>query len=194
MQGGANAEELKAVQDLQASIELQRQQNLQTMQSLRSLQDRQMLQQDFDLQAQIQSTLGSAPHLSIGGSASSGYGGVDMMNQGGAMRRSGERAPRRETPYYGEQGHPARPKAGGRDRAKLFVGGLGTIGLDELDNYFSRFGHIVDSVVMKDGQGQPRGFGFVSFDNFDALDNALQSSEHIIAGKTVTVKEADGRR
>ncbi|CAF4360575.1 unnamed protein product, partial [Rotaria sordida] len=35
---------------------------------------------------------------------------------------------------------------------------------NDLKDYFSKFGSIVDVVVMKDRDGQYRGYGFVEFD------------------------------
>lgn len=73
--------------------------------------------------------------------------------------------------------------------AKLFIGGISpNTNKEVLDLHFSRYGNLVDSVVMvKDGK--QRGFGFVTFENYDPIA-AVLSEEQIIDGRVVDVKEA----
>ncbi|XP_069073633.1 cold-inducible RNA-binding protein B-like isoform X2 [Pleurodeles waltl] len=73
------------------------------------------------------------------------------------------------------------------DDAKLFVGGLNfDTNESTLKQTFSKYGQIVDVVVVKDRETQrSRGFGFVTFDNQDDAKDALQA----LNGKTV-----DGRQ
>uniref|UniRef100_A0A7S1A933 RRM domain-containing protein n=1 Tax=Noctiluca scintillans TaxID=2966 RepID=A0A7S1A933_NOCSC len=72
---------------------------------------------------------------------------------------------------------------------KLFLGGISPTTTKELiDDHFSKYGNVIDSVVMyKDGK--PRGFGFVTFDNLDAAYAAL-ADEQFVDGRVVDVKEA----
>ncbi len=67
-------------------------------------------------------------------------------------------------------------KAGAEISAKkLFVGGIKE-GLTEehLKEYFGKYGTIEDCIVMKDKEsGKLRGFGFVTFDDYDPIDKIV---------------------
>jgi len=76
---------------------------------------------------------------------------------------------------------------------KIFVGGLkDTVDEQDLQNYFSQFGNIVRVTIITDREtGKSRGFGFVEFHDYDAVDRiVLLNEDHVIKGKTVTVKKA----
>ena len=92
---------------------------------------------------------------------------------------------------------------------KLFVAGLRE-GIDEqvLQDYFSRFGNVMEVLVMKQADGlllftitidlcsideilgKPRGFAFVLFDDYDAVDKAILGKPHNINGRTLDIKKA----
>ncbi|CAF3658267.1 unnamed protein product [Rotaria sordida] len=74
---------------------------------------------------------------------------------------------------------------------KLFVAGLRD-GIDEacLRQYFSRFGNITEILIMNDRDGKPRGFAFVSFDDYDAVDKIILEKPHLVNGRTLDVKKA----
>ncbi|CAA0836529.1 RNA-binding (RRM/RBD/RNP motifs) family protein [Striga hermonthica] len=75
---------------------------------------------------------------------------------------------------------------------KIFVGGLPST-ITELDfkKYFSRFGTIIDVVVMYDHNTQrPRGFGFITYDSEESVDKVLVKTFHELNGKMVEVKRA----
>jgi RNA recognition motif-containing protein len=77
---------------------------------------------------------------------------------------------------------------------KIFVGVLpSTLTEVEFKNYFEQYGAITDSVVMRDKEKNiPRGFGFVTFDSEDAVnDVVLQESFHELKNKRVEVKRAE---
>ncbi|KAH9329844.1 hypothetical protein KI387_001952 [Taxus chinensis] len=75
---------------------------------------------------------------------------------------------------------------------KIFVGGLApTVTEDDFRKYFEHFGNITDVVVMYDHTTQRhRGFGFITYDSEDAVDNVLEQTFHELKEKTVEVKRA----
>ncbi|KAJ7960283.1 heterogeneous nuclear ribonucleoprotein 1 [Quillaja saponaria] len=79
----------------------------------------------------------------------------------------------------------------GRTR-KIFVGGLAsTVTESDFKQYFDQFGTITDVVVMYDHNTQrPRGFGFITYDSEEAVENVLLKTFHELNGKMVEVKRA----
>jgi RNA-binding protein Musashi len=77
---------------------------------------------------------------------------------------------------------------------KLFIGGLTqTTTKDQLEQTFSVYGQIVDSIVMKNQQtGQSRGFGFVTFKDPSSAQKALQQPNKV-DNKLVDVKFCNPR-
>ncbi|VDD94543.1 unnamed protein product [Enterobius vermicularis] len=75
---------------------------------------------------------------------------------------------------------------------KIFVGGLSTSTTDEqLKEYYSQWGKLVDCIVMRDPTTKrSRGFGFVSFSKQSEVDTAMANRPHVIDGKTVDPKRA----
>lgn len=75
---------------------------------------------------------------------------------------------------------------------KIFVGGLpSSITESDFKEYFDQFGTITDVVVMYDHNTQrPRGFGFITYDQEEAVDNVLHKTFHELNGKMVEVKRA----
>ena len=77
------------------------------------------------------------------------------------------------------------------DERKIFVGGLswGTTE-DDLKEYFSRYGGILDCVLKVDAStGRSRGFGFVLFEDAATVDEVLAQT-HILQGRTITPRKA----
>jgi RNA recognition motif-containing protein len=109
-------------------------------------------------------------------------GGGPSMG-GPSMGRAPGQAPT-QTPT--SSGQPAR-----YNPEKIFVGGL-PISCDDnkLREYFSKYGVIVDAVVMIDRDLQRhRGFGYVLFQDASAVDAAVaEHDQHQIDGKWVDVK------
>ncbi len=58
---------------------------------------------------------------------------------------------------------------------KLFIGGLrDNISDDDLKMYFGGFGVVAEAIVMKEKEtGKSRGFGFVTFDDYDPVDKII---------------------
>ncbi|GMY36698.1 heterogeneous nuclear ribonucleoprotein 1-like [Fagus crenata] len=91
---------------------------------------------------------------------------------------------RNNSSIHGSPG-PARTK-------KIFVGGLAsTVTESDFKKYFDQFGTITDVVVMYDHNTQrPRGFGFITYDSEESVENVLYKTFHELNGKLVEVKRA----
>lgn len=75
---------------------------------------------------------------------------------------------------------------------KIFVGGLSANVTEvEFRSYFEKFGCITDVVIMYDSAThRPRGFGFITFDTEEAVENVMQKNFHELNNKVVEVKRA----
>jgi RNA recognition motif-containing protein len=79
---------------------------------------------------------------------------------------------------------------------KLFVGGFGpTTTVADLRTFFSRFGELVDVVIVPNrSTGQSRGFGFVSYRSAAAADDAIKGMNGIeLDGHPLRVDRAETR-
>ena len=78
---------------------------------------------------------------------------------------------------------------------KLFIGGLNYSTTDEtLNEYFSKFGELVDCVVMKfRDTKRSRGFGFVTYATIEQVDECQNGRPHTIDGTKVETKRATPR-
>ncbi|KAF0689593.1 hypothetical protein As57867_018901, partial [Aphanomyces stellatus] len=74
---------------------------------------------------------------------------------------------------------------------KIFVGGVSwETTEDNLRSHFGQYGALTDAALMKDKySGQPRGFGFVTFEDPSVVDRVL-SETHNLDGRNVEVKRA----
>ncbi|XP_035660015.1 DAZ-associated protein 1-like isoform X9 [Branchiostoma floridae] len=83
----------------------------------------------------------------------------------------------------------------GDEVGKLFVGGISWDTTQEgLKNYFSKFGEVVDCVIMKDSNtGRSRGFGFVKFGDASCVQTVLASGPHNLDGRVIDPKECTPR-
>mmetsp|Transcript_116752 Transcript_116752/g.325325 ORF Transcript_116752/g.325325 Transcript_116752/m.325325 type:complete len:506 (-) Transcript_116752:114-1631(-) len=92
----------------------------------------------------------------------------------------------------GEAPPPKERRPTGPRTDKVFIGGLGEATQEDLVEYFSRYGAIIDAVVMRSREtGKSRGFGFVQYDNFDSVERVMRDFErHRILGKWVEVKRS----
>uniref|UniRef100_A0A8D3E8S9 RNA binding motif protein X-linked n=1 Tax=Scophthalmus maximus TaxID=52904 RepID=A0A8D3E8S9_SCOMX len=76
---------------------------------------------------------------------------------------------------------------------KLFIGGLNTETTEKaLDQYFSKYGRIVEVILMKDREtNKSRGFAFVTFESpADAKDAAREMNGKSLDGKPIKVEQA----
>ena len=73
----------------------------------------------------------------------------------------------------------------------VFVGGLED-GIDdsELHKYFSEFGFVTRALRIPDKDGPKRKFGFIDFDDYDAVDIVVGQRDHSINGHRVRVELA----
>lgn len=75
---------------------------------------------------------------------------------------------------------------------KLFVGGLKDNHDEEsLREYFSQFGNVISIKILTDRvTGKRRGFAFIEFDDYDAVDKAILKKQHSIKYVIVDVKKS----
>ncbi|XP_060088830.1 DAZ-associated protein 1 isoform X2 [Heteronotia binoei] len=101
----------------------------------------------------------------------------------------------------GMQPERTRPKEGWKGSRtdnksnKIFVGGIPhNCGETELREYFKKFGVVTEVVMIYDAEKQrPRGFGFITFEDEQSVDQAVNMHFHDIMGKKVEVKRAEPR-
>lgn len=83
--------------------------------------------------------------------------------------------------------------ASGQRTKKIFVGGLaGSVDEAIFREYFGKFGKVEDAVVMYDQQNRrPRGFGFITFSEEEAVDAVFAKGViHILHEKEIEIKRA----
>ena len=80
----------------------------------------------------------------------------------------------------------------GSQLCKVFVGGISITTSDEtFKDYFESYGKVVDSVIIRDQMSnRSKGFGFVTFDKPERVDELLEKRPFNIDGKEVEVKRA----
>nr|XP_054321324.1 DAZ-associated protein 1 isoform X9 [Pongo pygmaeus] len=99
--------------------------------------------------------------------------------------------PERTRPKEGWKG----PRSDNSKSNKIFVGGIPhNCGETELREYFKKFGVVTEVVMIYDAEKQrPRGFGFITFEDEQSVDQAVNMHFHDIMGKKVEVKRAEPR-
>lgn len=85
-------------------------------------------------------------------------------------------------------GQPARNQ-------KLFVGGLPlTITPESFRSFFEQYGTLLECTCMMDREtGQPRGFGFLTFQEDTAIDTLMANRPLMIEGKEIDIKRAQSK-
>lgn len=84
------------------------------------------------------------------------------------------------------------PKKAKARHGKIFVGGLSTeTSDDEIRNFFSNFGTIMDVEMPFDKtKNQRKGFCFITFESEQVVNELLKTPKQMIGGKEVDVKRA----
>uniref|UniRef100_A0A286XIB8 DAZ-associated protein 1 n=1 Tax=Cavia porcellus TaxID=10141 RepID=A0A286XIB8_CAVPO len=94
-----------------------------------------------------------------------------------------------------KEGWQKGPRSDSSKSNKIFVGGIPhNCGETELREYFKKFGVVTEVVMIYDAEKQrPRGFGFITFEDEQSVDQAVNMHFHDIMGKKVEVKRAEPR-
>ncbi|XP_011340681.1 RNA-binding protein squid isoform X1 [Ooceraea biroi] len=84
------------------------------------------------------------------------------------------------------------PKKAKAKHGKIFVGGLPTeLSDDDIKNFFSQFGNIVEMEMPFDKtKNQRKGFCFITFGSEQVVNQLLKTPKQTINGKSVDVKKA----
>ncbi|KAL3813818.1 hypothetical protein ACJIZ3_015086 [Penstemon smallii] len=80
---------------------------------------------------------------------------------------------------------------------KIFVGGIPTtVSEDEFKDFFSNYGEVMEQQIMRDhSTGRSRGFGFVTFDSEQSVDDLLANGNRIeFDGAQVEIKKAEPKK
>ncbi|KAI3942646.1 hypothetical protein MKW98_014233, partial [Papaver atlanticum] len=95
-------------------------------------------------------------------------------------------------PYNQKVFNKSNGKNGQFRTKKIFVGGLSpNLTRKEFEAYFEKFGRTINVVIMYGlSTHTPRGFGFITFDSVEAVENVMQKRFHELNDKVVEVKRA----
>merc|ERR1719432_531170 len=73
---------------------------------------------------------------------------------------------------------------------KLFLGGITRhTTTKQLRDHFSQYGRVLDCVAMRQPDGRPRGFGYVTLDSVAAAEACLAEAQ-VIDGRVIDMKLA----
>ena len=106
----------------------------------------------------------------------------------------------REREYFRFEGEGGQGGRGRREKAapgcRLFIGGLSRDAEeDEVRDMFKNHGKVTDFALMRDDDGNLRGFGFITFQSKDMADAAIAAlNGQKIKGRRIGVRDADAPR
>ena len=97
---------------------------------------------------------------------------LDGSDLGGRAIQARVSLPKEKLPVKKDK--PARRARGGTDGPKIYVGNL-PYGVDEaeLSAFFAEHGEVASVYLVKDDQGQDRGFGFITMATEEGVDAAV---------------------
>lgn len=75
---------------------------------------------------------------------------------------------------------------------KIFIGNINFETSDqELGDYFAKYGHIVDCVIIRDSiTRRSKGFGFVEFEDESSVDILMSERPHMMTNRRLDLKRA----
>jgi len=77
-----------------------------------------------------------------------------------------------------------------QDDRKMFIGGLSwETTVDEMKEYFAKYGDVKDAVIKLDPYGRSRGFGFILFADSPAVEKVLNEESHSLKNKKIEPKK-----
>jgi RNA-binding protein Musashi len=81
------------------------------------------------------------------------------------------------------------PKA---PQKKMFIAGLDKATTEEtFSQYFAAFGTVTEAFIQKSREtGESRGFGFITFDSAEAVEQVMKNHSHVVDGSSVECKVA----
>jgi len=77
-----------------------------------------------------------------------------------------------------------------QDDRKMFIGGLSwETTVDEMKEYFAKYGDVKDAVIKLDPYGRSRGFGFILFADSPSVEKVLTEESHSLKNKKIEPKK-----
>jgi len=77
-----------------------------------------------------------------------------------------------------------------QDDRKMFIGGLSwETTVEELKEYFAKYGEVKDAVIKLDPYGRSRGFGFILFADSPSVEKVLAAESHSLKNKKIEPKK-----